>query len=116
MNQFNEMGNYRFHYYVTGNTVVELEATLNAQLSTRGFAAGDRTKQVFPDCQIVGLEPVQYPTLYNNGYGSHEIQRVSEEHVTWIHHATNMDALACIDDWPDPRRSASPGRHHHRHH
>ncbi|GIV83370.1 MAG: hypothetical protein KatS3mg052_0377 [Candidatus Roseilinea sp.] len=24
LNQFSEMGNYRFHYYVTGNTIVEL--------------------------------------------------------------------------------------------
>jgi len=111
MNQFSEMGNYRFHYYVTGNTVVELEATLNARLGTRGIAAfcsamgsagtiaaGDRIKQVFPDCRIVGLEPVQCPTLYNNGYGSHEIQGIGDKHVTWIHHVTNMDALACIDD------------------
>jgi len=121
MNQFNEMGNYRFHYYVTGNTVVELEVTLNAQLGTRGFDAGDRIKQVFPDCQIVILEPVQCPTLYNNGYSSHEVQMVGDEHVTWIHHDTNKDALACIDDRldrdrPDHRRSVSPGSHHHRHH
>jgi hypothetical protein len=62
------------------------------------IAAGDRIKQVFPDCRIVGLEPVQCPTLYNNGYGSHEIQGIGDKHVTWIHHVTNMDALACIDD------------------
>ncbi|MCS7054699.1 MAG: pyridoxal-phosphate dependent enzyme [Thermoflexales bacterium] len=111
MNQFSEMGNYRFHYYVTGNTIVELAPELNARLGTRGIAAfcsamgsagtiaaGDRLKQVFPDCKVVGLEPIQCPTLYNNGYGSHEIQGIGDKHVTWIHHVTNMDALACIDD------------------
>ncbi|PJF47899.1 MAG: pyridoxal-5'-phosphate-dependent protein subunit beta [Candidatus Thermofonsia Clade 3 bacterium] len=111
LNQFSEMGNYRFHYYVTGNTIVELAAELNARLGARGIAAfcsamgsagtiaaGDRLKQVFPSCRVVGLEPVQCPTLYNNGYGSHEIQGIGDKHVTWIHHVTNMDALACIDD------------------
>ncbi len=111
MNQFAEMGNYRFHYYVTGNTVIELEKELSATLGTRGIAAycsamgsagnigaGDRVKQIFPDCKVVGLEPVQCPTLYNNGYGMHDIQGIGDKHVTWIHHVTNMDGLACVDD------------------
>jgi cysteine synthase len=111
MNQFSEMGNYRFHYHVTGNTIVELERELSVRLGTRGIsafcsamgsagtiAAGDRVKQAFPGCKIVGLEPVQCPTLFNNGYGSHEIQGIGDKHVTWIHHVTNMDALACVDD------------------
>jgi cysteine synthase len=111
MNQFSEMGNYRFHYHVTGNTIVELEGELSAKLGTRGIsafcsamgsagtiAAGDRIKQAFPNCKIVGLEPTQCPTLFNNGYGSHEIQGIGDKHVTWIHHVTNQDLLACIDD------------------
>lgn len=111
LNQFAEMGNYRFHYHVTGNTIVEVERELGARLGTRGIsafcsamgsagtiAAGDRIKQAFPECKIVGLEPVQCPTLFNNGYGSHEIQGIGDKHATWIHHVTNMDALACIDD------------------
>ena len=111
MNQFSEMGNYRFHYHVTGNTIVELEAELRATLGTRGIAgfasamgsagtiaAGDRIKQAFPDAKIIGIEPVQCPTLFNNGYGSHEIQGIGDKHVTWIHHVTNMDLLTCVDD------------------
>lgn len=111
MNQFSEMGNYRFHWHVTGNTIVELEQELSQRLGTRGvsafcsamgsagtIAAGDRLKQVFPQCKIIGLEPVQCPTLFNNGYGAHEIQGIGDKHVTWIHHVTNMDGLACIDD------------------
>jgi len=111
MNQFSEMGNYRFHYHVTGNTIVELERELSVTLSTHGIsafcsamgsagtiAAGDRLKQVFPQCKIIGLEPVQCPTLFNNGYGSHEIQGIGDKHVTWIHHVTNMDGLACVED------------------
>ncbi len=112
MNQFDEMGNYRFHYHVTGNTAVELIAELHEQGIGNGkaaafvwamgsagtMAAGDRLKDVFPNCKVVGLEPVQCPTLYNNGYGAHEIQGIGDKHVTWIHNTFNMDALMCIDD------------------
>ncbi len=131
LNQFSEMGNYRFHYHVTGNTIAELASELVATpfsesengtvserrlrsddgMDVRGvsafcsamgsagtIAAGDRLKQLFPDCKIVGLEPVQCPTLFNNGYGVHDIQGIGDKHVTWIHHVTNMDAIMCVDD------------------
>ena len=112
LNQFEVMGNYRFHYHVTGNTIVELadelasrgvgrgkvSAFVSAMGSAGTIAAGDRLKQVWPDHKIVGLEPIQCPTLYNNGYGSHDIQGIGDKHVTWIHNVLNMDALMCIDD------------------
>jgi cysteine synthase A len=112
LNQFEVMGNYRFHYHVTGNTIVELAAILagkgigngrvaayvSAMGSAGTIAAGDRLKQVWPEHKIVGLEPIQCPTLYNNGYGAHEIQGIGDKHATWIHNVWNMDLLACIDD------------------
>ena len=112
LNQFEVMGNYRFHYHVTGNTIVELAAELQRQGIGNGriaaycsamgsagtIAAGDRLKQVWPEHKIVGLEPVQCPTLFNNGYGGHDIQGIGDKHVTWIHNVNNMDAMMCIDD------------------
>jgi cysteine synthase len=112
LNQFAEMGNYRFHYHVTGNSIVELAAELKEQGIGRGkvaafcsamgsagtIAAGDRLKQVWPDLRIVGLEPIQCPTLFNNGYGAHDIQGIGDKHVTWIHNVLNMDAIMCLDD------------------
>jgi len=112
LNQFEVMGNYRFHYYVTGNTIVELAAELAQQGIGRGriaaycssmgsagtIAAGDRLKQAWPDHKVVGLEPIQCPTLFLNGYGGHDIQGIGDKHVTWIHHVWNMDAMMCIDD------------------
>jgi cysteine synthase len=112
LNQFAEMGNYRFHYHVTGNTVAELAGELHkrgigkgrisAFVSSMGsagtIAAGDRLKQIWSDHKIVGLEPIQCPTLYNNGYGAHDIQGIGDKHVTWIHHVWNTDAMMCIDD------------------
>lgn len=117
LNQFEVMGNYRFHYHVTGNTIVELAAQLAKQgvgegrvdafCSSMGssgtIAAGDRLKQVWPQHKIVGLEPIQCPTLYNNGYGAHEIQGIGDKHVTWIHNVLNMDAMMCIDDMDSVR-------------
>ena len=112
LNQFESFGNYRFHYYVTGNTIVELAAELAQQGIGRGrvaafvsamgsagtIAAGDRLKQVWGDTRVLGLEPVQCPTLFCNGYGHHDIQGIGDNHVTWIHNVLNMDALMAIDD------------------
>ncbi|MCJ7620845.1 MAG: pyridoxal-phosphate dependent enzyme [Anaerolineae bacterium] len=112
LNQFEVMGNYRFHYYVTGNTIIEMAeklaqrgvgrgkvaAYVSAMGSAGTIAAGDRLKQQWPDHKIVGLEPIQCPTLYWNGYGGHDIQGIGDKHVTWIHNVMNMDAIMCIDD------------------
>ena len=112
LNQFEVMGNYRFHYHVTGNTVVELAerlerrgvgdgrvaAFVSAMGSAGTIAAGDRLKWVWPETRVVGLEPIQCPTLFKNGYGAHDIQGIGDKHVTWIHNVLNMDALMAIDD------------------
>jgi cysteine synthase len=112
LNQFEEMPNYRFHYHCTGNIVVEAvrelkqtgtgdgrcAAFVSAMGSAGTIAAGDRIKQEFPETKIVGLEPIQCPTLYCNGFGEHDIQGIGDKHVTWIHNVMNMDALACVDD------------------
>ena len=112
LNQFEVMGNYRFHYHVTGNTIVELAGVLQAQgigdgtiaaycsaMGSAGtIAAGDRLKQVWPHHKIVGLEPIQCPTLYNNGYGSPEIQGIRDKHGTWVYKVMNMEAIMCLDE------------------
>ena len=112
LNQFEVMGNYRFHYHVTCNTIVELadilrqqgigtgkiSAYCSAMGSAGTIAAGDRLKQVWHDHKIVGLEPIQCPTLFNNGYGSHDIQGIGDKHIPWIMHTGNLDAIMCLDD------------------
>jgi cysteine synthase len=110
--QFADFGNYRFHFEVTGNAVLELVADLARQgigagrvdafVSAVGsagtIAAGERVKQAHAGARIVGLEPVQCPTLYNVGYGAHRIEGIGDKHVTWIHNVLEMDLLICIDD------------------
>ena len=46
LNQFEVMGNYRFHYHVTGNTLVELAAELKARGVGQGRLAA------FTSCQF----------------------------------------------------------------
>jgi cysteine synthase len=112
LDQYSEFGNYRFHYEVTGNTIADLvrelqgrgvgdgrvAAFVSAMGSAGTIAAGDRLKQLHPACALVGLEPVQCPTLFNVGIGSHRIEGIGDKHVTWIHHVHAMDWLLCIDD------------------
>jgi cysteine synthase A len=106
LNQFAEMANYRWHYHVTGpaaaDAVEELSAGrpaafVSAMGSAGTIAAGDFLKKRF-GTRIVGLEPVQCPTLTRNGYGGHAIEGIGDKHVTWIHHVGSLDAMMCIDD------------------
>ena len=109
LNQFDSMANYRFHEYVTGNTMVELvkeENIGNGEIagvaltvgSAGTIAAGDRVKRFFPNAKVVAGEPVQCPTLSLNGYGGHDIQGIGDKHVTWIHNVYNTDGVVQIDD------------------
>jgi len=112
MNQFEEFGNYRFHYHCTGNSCLEVAEELAAKgigngriagfVSAMGsagtIAAGERIKHAFRDALTVGVEPIQCPTIYQNGYGGHDIQGIGDKHVTWIHNTFAMDAITCIDD------------------
>lgn len=112
LNQFECFGNYMFHYYVTGNTMNKVieelskkgigngraSALVSAMGSSGSIASGDRLKQLYPELKIVGLEPIQCPTIFSNGYGDHDIQGIGDKHVTWIHNVMNMDTIMCIDD------------------
>jgi len=106
MNQFAEMANYRWHYNVTGAAAAEAvealaagrpAAFVSAMGSAGTIAAGDALKARF-GTRIVGLEPIQCPTLSRNGYGAHAIEGIGDKHVTWIHNVMNMDAVMAIDD------------------
>ncbi len=112
LNQFEEFGNYRFHYHVTGNSCLEVAKELAARGVGNGriaafasamgsagtIAAGERIKHEFHDARTIAVEPIQCPTLYWNGYGGHDIQGIGDKHVTWIHNVLETDAVACVDD------------------
>jgi cysteine synthase len=108
-NQFEEFGNYLWHYEVTGHAMAEvLEKVMRPGDEYRGMtsatgsagtiASGDYMKQLFPGSKIAASEALQCPTLLENGFGSHRIEGIGDKHVPWIHNAKNTDMVVAIDD------------------
>ncbi|HEY47466.1 MAG: pyridoxal-5-phosphate-dependent protein subunit beta [Anaerolineae bacterium SM23_ 63] len=108
-NQFDEFGNYLWHYEVTGHAMEEvLEAELGPQDAYRGvvlttgsagtIGCGDYMKQIFPTSKIAAGEALQCPTLIENGFGAHRIEGIGDKHVPWIHNVKNTDIVMALDD------------------
>jgi len=107
-NQFDEFGNYLWHYAVTGSAVMELAGSLGlgagaahwvvATGSGGTLAAGDRLKDELPGGKIVAVEALQCPTLLWNGFGGHRIEGIGDKHIPWIHNVRNTDAVCAVDD------------------
>jgi cysteine synthase len=106
LNQFEELGNYRFHYHCTAAAALEVVdglglevgAFVSAMGSAGTIAAGEGIKRRFPSSRTVAVEPVQCPTLYDVGFGAHRIEGIGDKHVTWIHNVFATDLLVCVDD------------------
>jgi cysteine synthase A len=108
-NQFDEFGNYLWHYEVTGHAMEEvLKAVMGPRDSYHGMvsatgsagtiASGDYMKQLFPASKVVASEALQCPTLLENGFGAHRIEGIGDKHVPWIHNVKNTDMVVAIDD------------------
>jgi cysteine synthase len=108
-NQFDEFGNYLWHYEVTGHAMQEvLEREMRAADTYRGvvlttgsagtLGCGDYMKGLFPASKIAASEALQCPTLLLNGFGAHRIEGIGDKHVPWIHNVKNTDMVMAIDD------------------
>ena len=107
-NQFDEMGNYLWHYEITGHAMEEvLEKELGKgvyrglALSTGSagtIACGDYMKQIFPASKIAASEALQCPTMLENGFGAHRIEGIGDKHIPWVHNVKNTDMVVAIDD------------------
>ena len=108
-NQFEEFGNYLWHYQVTGHAIEEafrhiarpgdeFRGITSATGSAGTIASGDYLKQVFPSAKIAASEALQCPTLLENGFGAHRIEGIGDKHVPWIHNVKNTDLVVAIDD------------------
>jgi len=108
-NQFEELGNYLWHYEITGNAMLEvLEQELKPGEEYRGLVlttgsagtigCGDFLKQQFPGSKIAAGEASQCPTLLENGFGAHRIEGIGDKHVPWIHNVKNTDLVIDLDD------------------
>ena len=112
LNQFEEMGNYLWHYEVTGNAVSDAFIDLNKcnddKLNFAGIclmsgsagslASGDHLKQIYPYSKIAVGEALQCPTILNNGFGDHRIEGTGDKHIPWVHNVKNTDMAIAIDD------------------
>jgi cysteine synthase len=108
-NQFDEFGNYLWHYSITGQAMTEvLKEVMGPNDQYRGvvlttgsagtIGCGDYLKEQFPASKIIASEALQCPTLLNNGFGAHRIEGIGDKHVPWIHNVKNTDMVTAIDD------------------
>jgi cysteine synthase len=108
-NQFEEFGNYLWHYEVTGQAMQEVLRSVlgprdtyvglaSATGSAGTIACGDAMKQAFPASKVAASEALQCPTLLENGFGAHRIEGIGDKHVPWIHNVRNTDIIVAIDD------------------
>ncbi|KAF0111032.1 MAG: pyridoxal-phosphate dependent protein [Chloroflexi bacterium] len=108
-NQFEEFGNYMWHYEITGHAMEDVLKTVmrpgdqyrGVALTTGSagtIASGDYMKHVYPTSKIIASEALQCPTLLNNGFGSHRIEGIGDKHVPWIHNIKTTDMVVAIDD------------------
>jgi cysteine synthase A len=105
-NQFEEFGNYLWHYHVTGPAMEEVlrlvggtyRGLVSATGSAGTIAAGDYMKNLFPTSKIAASEAIQCPTLLTNGFGGHRIEGIGDKHVPWVHNVKNTDMVVAIDD------------------
>jgi cysteine synthase len=108
-NQFDEYGNYLWHYTITGPAMAEVLATalgeddrffgLSVTTGSAGtIAAGDYLKSLFPSSKIAAGEAVQCPTMLYNGFGEHRIEGIGDKHIPWVHNVRNTDFVVGLDD------------------
>ncbi len=108
-NQFEEFGNYLWHYEVTGHAMEEvLQKVMGPSDRYAGFISqtgsagtlgtGDYLKKIYPQSKIVAGEALQCPTLLLCGYGGHRIEGIGDKHVPWIHNVKNTDMVIAADD------------------
>jgi cysteine synthase A len=108
-NQFDEFGNYLWHWAVTGPAMEEVIEALRRPrdrfagvVLTTGsagtIASGDYLKQVYPTSKIAAGEAVQCPTMLLNGFGEHRIEGIGDKHIPWVHNVRNTDFVVGLDD------------------
>ena len=105
-NQFDELGNYLWHYSVTGPAIAEAISEVGGRYrgvvlttgSAGTIASGDYLKQQFPHSMIAVGEAVQCPTILYNGFGEHRIEGIGDKHVPWVHNVRNTDVAIGLDD------------------
>jgi cysteine synthase len=125
-NQFSEYGNHLAHLACTGSALsavfehvreglpgLRLAAFVSATGSAGTIGAGDALKERFGS-KTVAVEPVECPTMLENGFGEHNIQGIGDKHVPLIHNVMNTDVVVGVSDRATDRLAvmfaSAPGR------
>ncbi len=107
-NQFEEMGNYMWHYNVTGPAIEDAFKAMGEGLNFAGvtltsgsagtMASGDYLKSVYPNSKTAVGEALQCSTILDNGFGAHRVEGIGDKHIPWIHNVKMTDMAIAIDD------------------
>ena len=110
LNQFSQFENHLVHELCTGRAmarIFEAERETHARWRLFGFvsatgsagtiAAGDHLKQRYGS-KTIAVEPVECPTLLENGFGAHNIQGIGDKHVPLIHNVMSTDVITAVSD------------------
>ncbi len=111
LNQFAEFANHLMHYNTTGRALehtwevvqtelgrpLKLAAMTSATGSAGTIAAGEYLKKRH-GTKVTALEALECPTLFNNGFGEHNIQGIGDKHLPLIHNIMNHDLVAAVSD------------------
>ncbi len=105
LGQFEDMANYRFHRYVTGQAIQDgltelglsrVDAFVSAPGSAGTLAAGDALRVRWPGVVIAAVEPKECSTLYDGGEGQHVIEGIGDQMVTLIHNIFATDLVVRV--------------------
>ena len=107
-NQFEEFGNYMWHYNVTGPAIEEAFQSMGEGLNFAGIAltsgsagtlaSGDYLKSVYPNSKTAVGEALQCSTILDNGFGAHRVEGIGDKHIPWIHNVKQTDMGIAVDD------------------
>ena len=111
LNQFSEFANHLVHYHTTGRALehaweaaqgalgrpLKLAGMVSSTGSAGTIASGEYLKKKY-GTKVGALEALECPTLFNNGFGEHNIQGIGDKHLPLIHNIMNHDLVSAISD------------------
>ncbi len=103
MRQFENEQNVLAHYISTGEEIVNQIENVDifvAGIGTGGTLIGTakRLKEVFPNCQIIGVEPASCATVSRGEKGAHTIQGIGAGFVTKLYQSELVDKIELVTD------------------
>lgn len=107
-NQFEEFGNYLWHYEVTGGALEEVAKGCMRPGDRVAAAVYDRLRRDDRQRRLSETDLARHedrrqrsaamPHLAAQRLGAHRIEGIGDKHVPWVHNVRNTDMVTAIDD------------------